>query len=229
MTLKLKMLMAGCAISLSAIATAGSMGALNSEEAHPWSIIGSLGYTWYDGAYSGGITADVDAQNAIGDGQTALGRFAVARDLWAYKKIHFGGEIGVQSGNDFRLPIPQITLDEIGGVMTQATIKPMLDFLATATWQPMESKPVFGVVKLGVAYRRMIIDDRVTFNDLSQAAFEVQAGLGMPISERATISLNYQGVFDGNTTYNVNTTASIGMITNIPMQNGLFLSIGYRL
>lgn len=229
MALKLKLIAAGCAFALSSVATAGSMGSLASADEHPWSIIGSLGYTWYDGAYNGDSTIDVDAQPSVGDGQTPLGRFAVARELYAYKKFVFGGEIGVQSGNNFRLPISQDTLDEIGGVMVQATIKPMLDLLATATWQPLENRLVFGVVKLGVAYRRMSINDRVTFNDLSQAAFEVQAGLGVPLSDRAAISLNYQGLFDGATNYTVNTTTSIGSVSNIPMQNGLLLSIGYKL
>ena len=199
------------------------------EEYRPWSAIGSLGYTWFSDAYNGGVFADPTAQNAIGDGQTAVGRFAIARDFGHFQGMHFGAEVGVQNGNTMRLNIPQLSLDEVGGMPVQVSIKPMLDLLATATWQPHESTPVFGIVKAGVAYRRLEINDRVTFNDISQAAFEVQAGLGMKISERASLSLNYQGVFSGSANYTINTVNHTGNISNIPAQNGLLLSLAYAL
>ena len=227
MSIKAGLIAAGCALSLGA--AAGSMGEASAEGYRPWSVIGSLGYTWFDKAYDGGRFADASAQSAIGDGQTALGRFAIARDVGAFKTVHFGAEVGVQNGNTMRLGIPQATLDELGGLPIQTTVKPMLDLLATASWQPMESTPVFGLVKAGIAYRRLQINDRVTFNDLSQVAFEVQAGLGMQISDRASFSLNYQGVFNGNTTYTINTTAFTGHISNIPNQNGLLLSLSYSI
>lgn len=214
-----------CALSLNV--AAGNMGSNVVEQCRPWSVIGSLGYTWYDNFYNGGSTADPSAQTAIGDGQTALERFAIARELGAYNTARFGAEIGVQNGNTARLSIPQVTLDEIGGMPLQVTIKPMLDLLATASWQPVESIPIFGLVKTGIAYRRLQVNDRVTFNDLSEVAFELQAGIGMRISNRASISLNYQGIFAGNTTYTINTTAFTGHISNIPVQNGLLLSLAY--
>jgi len=75
---------------LSLSATAGTMGPIN-EGSHPWSVVGSMGYTWYDAAYSGGSGADLAAQNAIGDGQTAFGRFAIARNLYTYSpQLSFG-------------------------------------------------------------------------------------------------------------------------------------------
>ena len=220
-----KIIMAGCVLSFSAMA--GTMGAPLSDEQHPWSVIGSLGYTEYSHFYNGGPAADPSAQAAIGDGQTALGRFAISRDLGSFKTVRFGVEIGVQNGNTARLAIPQVTLDEIGGVPPQVTIKPMLDLLATASWQPVESIPVFGLIKPGIAYRRMQVNDRVTFNDLSEVAFELQAGLGARISDKASLSLNYQGIFDGNTTYTINSKLFTGHISNIPVQNGLLLSLSY--
>ncbi len=104
----------------------------------------------------------------------------------------------------------------------------MLDFLATASWQPVENIPLFGLIKPGIAYRRLQVNDRVTFNDLSEVAFELQAGLGMRISDRASLSLSYQGIFDNNTTYTINTTTFTGHISNIPMQSGLLLSLSYN-
>ena len=190
-------------------------------------MIGSLGYSWYNDLYNGGPTADPSAQSSIGDGQTALGRFAIARDLGAYKTLHLGLEVGVQNGNTARLSIPQATLDTIGGLPPQVTIKPTLDLLATGSWKPVAAYPVFVLVKPGIAYRRLQVNDRVTFNDLSEVAFELQAGLGVAISDRATLSINYQGVYNGGTTYLINTTTFTGNISNIPMQNSLLLSLSY--
>ena len=216
----------GCALSLNVMA--GTMGSSVTEAYRPWSVIGSIGYTWYKDLYNGGSSADSSAQASIGDGQTALGRFAIARDLISFKKVRFGAEIGVQNGNTARLAIPQVTLDEIGGPSPQVTIKPMLDLLAVASWQPVESVPVFGIIKPGIAYRRLQVNDRVTFNDISAVAFELQAGVGMYISDRASLTLNYQGIFENNTTYTVKTTTYTGYISNIPAQNGLLLSISYK-
>lgn len=86
---------------------------------------------------------------------------------------------------------------------------------------------MFGLIKPGIACRRLQVNDRVTFNDRSEVAFELQAGLGMRISDQANLSLNYQGIFDSNTTYTINTITSTGHISNIPMQNGLLLSLAY--
>ena len=216
---------AGCALSFSSMA--GTMGSPVVEQYRPWSVIGSLGYTWYNNLYDGGAGTDPSAQTSIGDGQTALGRFAIARDFGAFKTVRFGAEIGVQNGNTARLNIPQETMDSLGGLLPQVTIKPMLDLLATASWQPVERVPVFGIIKPGISYRRLQVNDRITFNDLSSVAFELQAGIGMHISDRASISLNYQGIFDGNTTYTVDTTTYTGQISNIPAQNGLLLSLSY--
>ncbi|MFI4962581.1 MAG: hypothetical protein ACHP6H_01845 [Legionellales bacterium] len=224
MSFKKYLIATGCAFSLNAMA--GMMGSAVDEH-RPWSIIGSFGYTWYDHFYNGGPTEDTSAQSAIGDGQTAMGRFAIARDFGAFKRLRFGMELGIQNGNTARLDIPQVTIDAIGGLLPQVTVKPMLDLLATASWQPSARIPVFGLVKPGIAYRRLQVNDRVTFNDLSQVAFEIQAGLGVHISDRATLSVSYQGIFDGSTSYTINTTAFTGNISNIPAQNGVLLSLSY--
>ena len=223
MNFKTAVIAASCALSLNVVA--GTMGAVS--ESRPWSIIGSLGYTWFDGSYHGYSDSETYA-SAIGDGQTALGRLAIARELGALKNIHFGAELGVQNGNTFRLGLPIETVrDELGGFPMNATIKPMLDLLATASYQPMDSSPVFGLIKLGVAYRRLTINNLYNYNDVSEAAFEVQAGLGMPISDRATLSLNYQGIFSGGADYTYNTVTGFGHISNVPNQNGLLLSLAY--
>lgn len=215
---------AGCALSFNVLA--GTMGSVV-EASRPWSVIGTLGVTWYNNFYNGGPGADPSAQSAIGDGQTALGRFAIAKEMGTFKAVHLGAEIGVQSGNTARLGISQAAIDNVGGLLPQVTIKPLLDLLATASWQPFDSVPVYGLVKPGIAYRRLQVNDRVSFNDLSQIAFEIQAGLGVNVSERANLSLNYQGIFNGNTTYTINNTTFTGNISNIPTQDGILLSLSY--
>ena len=217
----------GCLLSFSAMAENTSELHLMSDKCHPWTVIGSMGYTWYNDMYDGGSGSDPDAQTAIGDGKTAMARFAIAKQIYTYEGFDFGAELGVQSGNTFRFDIPQTTIDPLGGILPQATIKPMLDLLATFAYQPSAKVPVFGLFKLGLAYQRMQINDRVTFNDISQTSPEIQAGFGMDISKQAKLSLVYQGVFNGGTTYTVNTVTSTGHVSNIPSQNGLLLSLSY--
>lgn len=210
----------GCVFSINTMA--GNISYKESyptEEYHPWSIIGSAGYTWFNFGYNG-------------DGETPIGRFALARDFGTpIPCLHFGAELGIQNGNTMRLDISQETLDLLGGAPIQVNIKPMLDLLATATIKPFAimSAPIFFVAKAGVAYRRMQVEDRVTVNDLSQTAFEAQAGLGVILSNRINISLVYQGVFNGGTDFTVNTTNDTGHISNIPNQNGFLLSVAYDL
>ena len=227
MTIKKTLIAAALAVS-SFTTQAGTMDSY--IEPRPWSFIGGLGYTWYDFGYHGGSSADPAAQAAIGDGQTAFGRFAIARDLANRHSIQFGLELGVQSGNIMRLDIPQATLDLLGGMPVQANIKPMIDLLATATTEPLMTRyPAYGVLKAGIAYRRMQINDRVTVNDLSQVGFELQAGLGTAITDRARLALLYQGVFNGSTNVTVNTAADTGHVSNIPMQNGILWALSYTL
>lgn len=226
MTIK-KTLIAAALAALSFTTQGGTMGSY--IEPRPWSIVGGLGYTWYDFGYHGGGFSDPAAQASIGDGQAAFGRFAIARDLAKVRSMQLGLELGVQSGNIMRLDIPQVTLDLLGGMPVQANIKPMIDLLATATTEPLMNTLAFGVLKAGIAYRRMQIDERVTVNDLSQVGFEFQAGLGAAIIDRARLALLYQGVFNGSTSFTVNTAADTGHVSNIPMQNGILLALSYTL
>jgi hypothetical protein len=227
MTIKKTLIAAALALS-SFTTQAGDMGAY--IDPRPWSFVGGLGYAWYDFGYDGGDSADPAAQDSIDDGQTAVGRFAIARDLIKLRTMQFGLELGVQSGNTMRLDIPQVTLDLLGGMPVQADIKPMLDLLATATTEPLTGQfPAYGILKAGIAYRRMQINERVTVNDLQQVGFELQAGLGAAISDRAQLALLYQGVFNGSTNFTVNTETGTGHVSNIPMQNGLLLVLSYTL
>ena len=198
-----------------------------SNETPSWSILGSLGYTFYEAAYSG-TPQNYAPTSAIGDGETALGRFAIARSFWTYDKLNFGLETGIQSGNQFRLNISQPIVENFGGLLPQITIKPQLDLLATMHYQPQQF--IFmGILKLGVAWRRMQIDDRNTLNDLSQAGFEAQLGAGCDITPSANLSLNYQFIYNGQANFTYDSQQQIGHISNIPNQNGILLSLAYTI
>lgn len=222
------MCLAATIAAISFCTQAGSMDAIRSESG-PWFMIGGLGYSWYDFGYNGGIASDSAIQKGIGDGQTSFGRFALARELVHLESIRLGLELGIQSGNVMRFDIPQPTLDVLGGLPIQANIKPMLDLLATAEIRPLMNVPIFGVVKSGIVYRRMQINERVTVNDLSQVGFEAQAGLGAFITNKAKLSFLYQGIFDGSTHFTVDTIAGSGHISNIPAQNSVLLTLSYSI
>ncbi|KTD72569.1 hypothetical protein [Legionella tucsonensis] len=191
---------------------AGSMGGTGGPVSHPWSLTGSLGYTVYEDMYRG-------------DGQTAVGRFAIGRDVYTGHSLTWGLEMGVQNGNTMRYFPSQAAVDALGGLPIQTTVKPMLDLLATLKSNSFGTTPVFAQLKGGIAYRRWQFNDRDSINDKSQIAGEVQAGLGCAISERASLSLSYQGVFGSNPDFRFNADSATGRVSNIPIQNGVLLGL----
>lgn len=208
---------------------AGTMGA-NTQipaDVHPWSAIGSLGYTAYQNSYGG-------------NGQTALGRFAIGKDLFNLGSgsarfnplnnlnSNFGVEVGVQSGNRMPISISEADMTTLGGLPIWTTVQPMLDALATLKMATVANDKFFGIVKGGIAYRRWQMD-RDTVNNLYQVAGEAQAGVGMSISQAATLSLLYQGIYGANPNFSVNSTALTGHVGNIPVQNGALLSLSMTL
>ncbi|WP_188883528.1 hypothetical protein, partial [Alicyclobacillus cellulosilyticus] len=158
-------------------AVAGSMGAVDVPVSHPWSVTGSLGYTVYEDMFRD-------------DGQTAVGRFAIGRDVYTGNSLTWGLEVGVQSGNTMRYFPSQAAIDALGGLPIQTTVKPMLDALVTLKTASFGTIPVFAQLKGGIAYRRWQFNDRDSINDKSRIAGEVQAGLGGFISERTSLSLS---------------------------------------
>ncbi len=212
MNVKLGLGAISLALSLNAMAV--TMDSFKDDH-HPWSMIGGLGYAWYKFGYDS-------------DGQTSIGRFAIGRDIGTFKSLNVGLELGYQTGNQMRLDISQTTLDKLGGLPIQTTIKPMLDLLISAKTATLTNIPVFGIAKIGVAYRRLEVNDQETVNDLSEAACEIQAGFGYGISNRASLALLYQGIFNGNTDFTVNTANNTGHISNIPNQNGVLLTLSYK-
>lgn len=206
-------LLGSCLLSLASFA--GFMGESTRQpivETFPWSITGSAGYA---------ILNDASASQ----GQTPIGRIAVGKSLGDLLCGVFGLELGFQNGTSMELNLPDATLDLLGGLPITVTVSPLLDLLATVRGMPIPSSAVFGELKLGAAYRRMNVLGRDTVNNKSQFAFEAQAGLGFPIIEAVTLSLLYQGIFGSSLGFQVDEASRTGSIANIPVQNGVLLSL----
>ena len=213
-----RLLLNGCLLCVSASSFSGTMGApppMPMIEVHPWSVTASLGYTSYE-------------YGAHGTGQTPVGRLAMGKALCDFGPSSFGLELGVQNGNEMHLLIPQARLTPLGGMPLEATITPLLDLLATLRISVAPTSTVFIDLKGGAAYRRMYVD-RARVNQKSQFAGEFQGGVGMPITDSSTISILYQGVYGGSLDFTVNTTALTGHISNIPVQNGVLVSLNITL
>lgn len=192
-------------------AFAGSMGTI--PGASPiWSVTGSIGYTVFDGVYSG-------------DANTAVGRLAIGRSIFASNSLTWGLELGVQSGNNMRYIPSEAAIEALGGLPIQSTIKPILDVLVTLTTSSFETIPVFAQLKGGVAYRHWQFNDRTSINDETQIAGEVQIGFGHAITQSANLSLSYQGIFGAHPNFTYNKAAEFGHVSYIPIQQGLLLGL----
>lgn len=179
---------------------------------HPWSVIGSIGYTNYQNMY-------------LNDGQTAVLRLALGRDLFKVNLWTIGLEGGVQNGNTMRLYAPQSTLDILGELPIQTTVKPLIDLLFTLKAPPFSKTPFIPLFKGGLAARRWQFSDRDSINNLSKIGGEVQAGFAYPINKRINLSVLYQGIFGSNPDFQVNAAAETGHVSDIPIQNGVLLSL----
>lgn len=121
----------------------------------------------------------------------------------------------------------QAAVDALGGLPIQTTVKPILDLLATLKSNSFGTTPIFAQFKGGIAYRRWQFNDRDSINDKSQIAGEVQAGLGYAISERARLSLSYQGIFGSTPEFRFDPDSATGRVSNIPIQNGVLFGLTF--
>lgn len=198
--------------------TAATMSAHTAPTPCPWIFTGSLGYTQFQDMFRN-------------EGQTALGRIAIGKEFFMSDELAFGSElsigveIGLQTGNTMQLDVPQATLDILGGLPIQSSVKPILDVLATLRTNTLENAPIFMQFKAGAAYRQWHFENRDSVASLSKASPELQIGLGYLINDMAFITLSYQGIFGGNPDFLVNATNYTGYVSKIPGQNGVLLGL----
>ena len=183
------------------------------ENKYSWSVTGSLGYSGFE-------------QAGDSSGGSFVGRFSIGKELYIAGHTLFGLELGIQNGNRMSIGEPQSTLDEMGSLPIWTTSKPMMDLLGTVQ-VGFEKYPAFLLLKGGIAYRTWETE-RQSINNLTQIGAEVQVGVGIPIVKRATLSLLYQGVFGGSNNFTVHPDTS-ATVTNIPVQNGVLLSLSILL
>lgn len=177
------------------------------------------------GAYGGyGNIKGADKQ----DGQVAQGRLALGLHAAEYKCLSFGTEIGVQSGNTMRLDANSTIITVTGGLPIQSTLKPLLDILITVKGQLLPNYPLFALLKGGVAYRQLVLNDRSSSQDgLKKVNGELQAGLALNLTDHATLTASYQGIYsDANAGVNLNTVGNV-TINRIPTQQAGFLGFEY--
>lgn len=188
----------------------------------PWIFTGGLGYARFDNAYKS-------------DGDTALGRLAIGKEFYQSDELAFGSEmslgleVGIQSGNNMRMDVPQPILDILGSLPIQSTIKPAIDALVTLRTNTLQNAPIFTQLKAGIAYRQWQFEDRDSIDTLSEVAPELQVGLGYLINERAFATLVFQEIFGGNPDFTVNATNLTGKVYNIPSQSALILGISFTI
>lgn len=181
----------------------------------PWSVTASVGNGKYQHVYHK-------------DGQTALGRLALANELMLSGDIALGLEFGVQNGNHMRLEIPKETLNMLGWLPVRTNLGPMLDLLITAKSDPLGNSALFAQLKGGLAYRRWQMEQNKV-NDLSQLAGEIQAGFGYPLTALASLNLLYQGIYGGNPEFVPLFTPKAGRISNIPVLHAMLVGLSVNL
>lgn len=179
----------------------------------PWSISASLGQGNYQHMY----------QN---DGQTAVGRVAVSNELLLTGEYAWGLELGLQSGNNMRLEIPDETLALLQWIPVHTTLGPMLDLLITAKSDPLGNSAFFAQLKGGVVYRHWKIQQS-RIKELSRIAGEIQAGFGYPITALANLNLLYQGVYGGDP--NVEWNNQVIQVSNIPILHAFLVGLSVNL
>jgi hypothetical protein len=164
------------------------------------------------------------------DGQVTQDRLALGLRVAEYSFLSFGAEAGVQSGNTMRLAASSTLINTAGGLPIESTLKPLLDLLVTVKSQILSNHPLFGILKGGVAYRQLVLNDRSSTRDgLQKLNGELQAGLSYKLTDHATLTAFYQGIYSGaNAGLTLSTVGDVS-ISRIPTQQAGFVGIEYSL
>lgn len=113
----------------------------NLAPAHPWSLELGLGLGRYQAMESS-------------DGDTALGRIGIGKNVINWKRLRAGIETAFQTGNDARVSAPSSVINAMGGLPIDTVMKSTLDLLLTGKFYPEFETPVFLLMKGGVILRR---------------------------------------------------------------------------
>ncbi len=187
----------------------------NLAPAHPWSLELGLGLGRYQ---------DMESS----DGDTALGRIGIGKNLFNWKRLRAGIETAFQTGNDARVSAPSTVTDALGGLSVDTVMKSTLDLLLTGKIYPELESSAFFLVKGGLILRRWQFRLN-TVNDLTRVSPELQLGAGVDISPCASLSLAYQRIQGSDPNLHLNSAGNLAAITSIPCENALILGLSLSL
>lgn len=210
--MKWQCVLTGLVLSFNALADGFFPTATSQDQ--PWSLIASFG----EGQY----------QIASKDKFSPIARLALGNEMMLTGDYALGLELGLQSGNEIELSVPEETLRRLKWLPLRSTLSPMLDFLITAKSDPLWDSSFFAQLKGGVAYRSLQIK-QTQFESLSQLAGEIQAGFGIPINALAELNLLYQGVYGSYSTVYINTLTQTATVSNIPSLHSILLGLSFNL
>ncbi len=180
---------------------------------------------FYVGA-SGGYSAVSGTHDETG---SIAGRLVLGLHAYETEPMIWGLEVGVQSGSDLRLDASEEVVGTYG-LPIRADLEPLADILLTVKTESSHEEPWSAFGKVGAALRELSLSDRSSSQDtITRFAPEVQLGVGYQVSHKATLVLYYQGIYaESDADVSLDNEGNT-QIDNIPMQNGGFLGVEYKL
>lgn len=163
------------------------------------------------------------------EGSGAFGHFTAGLKVMDREKFNLAVESSIQSGSTMRLNVDAATLAAIGSIYPKATLKPMLDLLLAFKVQLLpDHSSLVGIVKGGIAYRELSLDDRTSDHDsVRKINPELQLGLGYQVTQHSMLTLSYQGIYsksDAGITLDENSNLNL---ERVPSQHAFVLGLEY--
>ena len=122
--------------------------------------------------------------------------------------------------------MPKESIETLGGVPLEVTIKPLIDVLISFKTEPVTSYPIVTWLKGGVAYRQLQLDHE-SVNDLNEFSLEIQVGFGYRINEQATFNIGYQAILGKQTIISVDAQTETGVLRYLPAQHAILIGFSF--
>jgi len=163
------------------------------------------------------------------DGQTPFQRIDLGVKVNDFHQVAFGVEMGVQTGNNLRLTASSAVVTAAGGLPLQATLMPTVDALVSLSAKLSPEFPVYGVLKGGIAYRQLSLQNRTSHRDsVRKVDGELQAGFAVNMSKHATFSMLYQGIYGGSDAGAALSSTNDVTLKRVPTHHGVMAGLAYK-
>lgn len=174
----------------------------------------------YVGAYQGYGSVNDMLHN---DGQGAIGRLVFGLDVYTWSPAIFSLELGLQNGKTMRHAPADNDPDAAVDLPIELTLSPVNDLLLSV--RIPFSCPFSVILKGGIAYRKLEVDNGDYVNTKNQVSGEFQAGLGYDVNNHVRVAAYYQGIYaSGKVNFNWNSDGSVH-VSNLPTQQAGFLGL----